>query len=223
MNDVLTVRGLRWFSPSVFELQLDRASMPFVPGDCMALFGADGRVSRPYSIASGNTEETMRFLIRRMPGGEVSDYLAGVQPGQNVRVSSPFGWFRPGALARERPFVFMATGTGVAPFLSYLRSAPPASPNAFLYGVRQAADLVDADWLRARANVQCAVSRETAPGCFAGRITGLLNTLPLQEPHDYYLCGLDTMIDEVTAWLEARGIPIARIHRECFFNATYER
>lgn len=217
MNDVLTVRGVRWYSSSVYELQLDRASIPFVPGDCMALFGADGRVSRPYSIASGNTEDTLRFLIRRMPGGEVSDYLAGVQPGQEVRVSAPFGWFRPGALWRERPFVFLATGTGVAPFLSYLRSAPPALPAAFLYGVRHAADRVEA------AGALCAVSREDAPGCHHGRITDLLDRLPLSVPHDYYLCGLDTMIDEITAWLEARGISIARIHRECFFNATYER
>lgn len=223
MKESLVVKGLRWFSPSVFELSLDRAGVPFVPGDCMALFGADGRVSRPYSIASGNSESDLRFLIRRMPGGEVSDFLAGVTPGREVRVSAPFGWFRPGALARERPFVFLATGTGVAPFMSYLRSPQPVRPAAFLYGVRQAADLVDADWLRAHAGVQCAVSREAAPHCFHGRITGLFDFLPLDAGHDYYLCGLDTMIDELTARLEARGIPLVRIHRECFFNATFDR
>lgn len=222
MKDVLQVVGLRWFSPAVYELQLDRGGLPFVPGDCMALFGADGRVSRPYSIASGNQESCLRFLIRRMPGGEVSDYLATLKPGQPVRVSAPFGWFRPGALAAERPFVFLATGTGIAPFFSYLRSPSAAKPAAFLYGTRYAADLVDVDWLRTHGGVRCAVSREAVPGCYQGRITGLLDQLPLDGGHDYYLCGVDTMIDEVTAWLEDRGIPIDRIHRECFFNAAYE-
>lgn len=222
MKDVLRVAGLHRYSPAVFELQLERDGLPFVPGDCMALFGADGRVSRPYSIASGTQEPLLRFLIRRMAGGEVSDYLGGLTVGQAVRVSAPFGWFRPGALAGQRPFVFLATGTGVAPFRSFLRSAPEVRPAAFLYGVRYAADLVDAEWLRAHGGVRCAVSREDAPGCFRGRITGLLDQLPLDDGHDYYLCGLDTMIDEVTAWLEDRGLPIDRIHRECFFNAAYE-
>jgi len=222
MNDVLRVAGLHRYSPAVFELQLERSGLPFVPGDCMALFGADGRVSRPYSIASGTTEPLLRFLIRRMPGGEVSDYLSGLEPGQAVRVSAPFGWFRPGALAHQRPFVFLATGTGVAPFRSFLRSEAAVQPAAFLYGVRYAADLVDADWLRQHGGARFAVSREAVAGCYQGRITGLLDQVPLDSRHDYYLCGLDTMIDEVTAWLEQRGIPIDRIHRECFFNAAYE-
>ena len=50
-----------------------------------------------------------------------------------------------------------------------------------------------------------------------------LESLPQDDQHDYYLCGLDTMIDEVTGWLESRGVPISRIHRECFFNASYVR
>ena len=158
-----------------------------------------------------------------MPGGEVSDYLAECKPGCEVRVSPPFGWFRPGEQAGQRPFVFLATGTGVAPFVSYLRSQPKARPEVFLYGVRHGADLVDADWLREAGGVRCAVSREEKPGCFHGRITGLLESLPQDDQHDYYLCGLDTMIDEVTAWLESRGVPISRIHRECFFNASYVR
>jgi ferredoxin-NADP reductase len=38
---------------------------------------------------------------------------------------------------------------------------------------------------------------------------------------NYYLCGVDSMLDEVTVWLEEHGVDIPRIHRECFFNAAY--
>lgn len=220
-QEVLPVQSVRWHGAEVFELALERAGMVFTPGDCLALFAADGRVSRPYSIASGTQDDALRFVIRHMPGGVVSSFLSTRQPGDAVRVSPPFGWFRPGESFRERPFVFIATGTGVAPFLSFLRSYPDLKPAALLYGVRHAADLVNPEWLRQRAPVRIAVSRETAPGCHRGRVTDLLEFLPAGVDMDYYLCGLDVMIDDVTIWLEQHGVPIGRIHRECFFNASY--
>lgn len=221
MSELHEVTGIRWHGPDVFELSLARNGMSFVPGDCVALFGADRRVSRPYSIASGTNEDMLRFLVRRMPKGEVSEYLGSRASGDAVAVSPPFGWFRPGEHAARRPFVFISTGTGVAPFVAHLRTHPDRRPAAFLHGVRHAADLVERRLLES-AGARIAVSRDDAPGCARGRVTDLLGMLPVSAETDFYLCGLDAMIDEVTRWLEARGIPIDRIHRECFFNASYE-
>ncbi len=220
-DEIRTVRGLRWFGSDIFELALDRGELTFTPGDCVALFAGDDRISRPYSIASGIHDEDLRFVIRHMPGGDVSSYLAGRKPGDTVRASPPFGWFRPGEHRAKRPFIFIGTGTGIAPFMAFLRSSPEATPAAFLYGARTAADLIDPEWLRQRANVQITVSREDVPGCHRGRVTDLLETLPALPEADVYLCGLDTMIDDVTSWMEERGVDITRIHRECFFNASY--
>jgi ferredoxin-NADP reductase len=221
MTDALPVAGLRRFGESVFELQLARRDLAFVPGDCMALYAADGRVSRPYSIASGAGEEILRFLIRRMPGGAVSEYLATRAAGDEVRVSPPFGWFRPGEHAGARPFACVATGTGIAPFLALFRTRDIAPKPVVLWGVREADDLADADWLRARCDLHLAVSREDVPGRYRGRVTGLLGELPEGPDADFYLCGLDAMIDELTTRLMDRGVPLARIHRECFFNASF--
>lgn len=220
MQDTLTVTAVLAHGPHIFELQLERGGLPFVPGDCVALYTGDGRVSRPYSIASGTTENILRFVIRRMPGGTLSAYLAERRPGDAVRISPPFGWFRPGEGGARRPFVFIATGTGIAPFLSHYRSKPDARPAACLYGVREAVDIVDRALL-SRLGAAFAVSRERVDGCHHGRVTGLLDRLPpVASGTDYYLCGLDAMIDEVTAWLEARGVALTSIHRECFFNAS---
>ncbi len=221
MNDALPVRAVKWHGANVFELQLERAGLPFVPGDCLALFAADGRVSRPYSLASGTAEDILRFIIRKMPEGTVSTYLSERQPGDVVRVSPPFGWFRPGEHHAKRPFVFIATGTGVAPFVSHFRSRPGIKPMCFLYGVRELQDAVDLPWLTSASGVRLAVSRENIDGSHHGRVTDLLGEVPVDPQFDYYLCGLDAMIDEVTNWLEARGVDITRIHRECFFNASY--
>lgn len=217
MRHVVDVRA---HGPDIFSIEIERDGLAFVPGDCMALYAEDLRISRPYSIASGTDEPTLRFIIRRMPGGDVSPYLCSRRPGDQIRVSPPFGWFRPGANAAVRPFVFMATGTGIAPFLSYLRSPGARSPAAFRYGCRVAADLVEIDWLRQNAEIECFLSRESAAGCRRGRITDHMEELPIGDL-DYYLCGLDAMIDQATEFLTSRGVPLTRVHRECFFNANF--
>lgn len=220
-NEIVHVRKIRWFGSEIFELSLTREGLVFTPGDCLALFAADGRVSRPYSIASGMHDEDLRFVIRLMPGGEVSSFLATRKPGDAVRVSPPFGWFRPGEHAMERPCILVATGTGIAPFLSFLRSFPDKNPHALYYGVRKAEDLIEADWLAERGGALVAVSREKHPRYHHGRVTDLLRAAKTDPSADYYLCGLDAMIDEVTVFLEKRGVDITRIHRECFFNSSY--
>ncbi len=40
---------------------------------------------------------------------------------------------------------------------------------------------------------------------------------------DYYLCGLDAMIDEVSQSLQQRGVHFTRIHREVFFRRPTTR
>ncbi len=218
-REIRNVLAVRAVGPDIAAIEIERHDLAFTPGDCMALYADDGRVSRPYSIASGTADPILRFIVRRMPGGDVSPFLCSRQPGDEVRVSPPFGWFRPGANAAQRPFVFLATGTGVAPFFAYLRSPGARRPALFRYGCRAAADLVEPDWLRAHGGAVCYVSRERAPGCAHGRITDGMDDLPLGD-YDYYLCGLDAMIDEATRYLQSRGIPITAIHRECFFNAS---
>ena len=218
---MMTVRNLRWFGSEVFEIAFERDGLEFTPGDCLALFAADGRVSRPYSIASGINDDTVRFVVRHMPGGVVSSFLSERKPGDSVRVSPPFGWFRPGEHHAERPFFMIATGTGIAPFLAFFRSYPELNPAACFYGARNASDLIDPEWLMKRSDIRIAVSRENVSPYYHGRVTGLLETIPDVPDADYYLCGLDAMIDEVTIWLEKRGVDISRIHRECFFNASY--
>jgi ferredoxin-NADP reductase len=212
----LRVHQIRFHHESLFDLELERGEMAFEPGACVALFN-DAADSRPYSIAAGSGEEHLRFLIRRIPNGRVSDWLARRQPGEQVQASAPFGWFRPGRSAAGGRSVFIATGTGIAPFLSYLRSYPDAPPQLCLYGMRQGADAVNLEELQRAKVMRLAVSRESGTGHFKGRVTDLLEQVPLADDIHYYLCGLDAMIDATSAWLEAQGVAYTQIHREIFF------
>ena len=216
---MLTVERVHWYSGGVFEIQFQRNGIEFFPGDCLALFAADETTSRPYSVSSGMGEDLIRFVIRRMPDGAVSTYLSERRPGDRVKASPPFGWFRPGQHPEFR-FVFIATGTGISPFLSHLRSRPENPPILCLFGARKAADAVEVDWLKRQCDLRLAISREKVVGAHHGRVTELLEEIPIESTSHYYLCGLDAMIDEVMLWLENRGVALTQVHCECFFSAA---
>lgn len=211
-----TVYEVRIVHDSLFELVVDRNGMEFTPGDCVAIYTTQGK-SRPYSIASGSSEDEMRFIIRGMENGEVSPWLMARQPGDAIRISPPFGWFRPGQEIGDAPFVFIATGTGIAPFLSYVHtfSRPPTQS---LYGVRCTEDAVGMDRLSGCCPTRLAVSRQPSASHYNGRITDLLDSLPLDAETHYYCCGRESMVNEVTEWLQQNGTPLQQIHREVFFH-----
>ncbi len=208
--------GVQRINNELFELTLERSGMEFTPGDCVALY-TDTDKSRPYSIASGANADTLSFIIREMEGGEVSPWLAARQLGETVRITPPFGWFRPGQDIGDAPFTFIATGTGISPFLSY-RDTFEKPPEHCLYGVRRKADAFGFDRLQNWCPTQLAVSRENPASQHHGRVTDLLDTLPLDHDTHYYCCGLESMVNEVGDWLQNRGIQLMNIHREVFFH-----
>lgn len=219
---LLPVHSRRDGNDGIFELELERRGYPFVPGECAVLFN-DGEDSRPYSIASGPDEPVLRFLIRQQPGGRVSPWLARRRAGDGVRISTPFGAFRPGQPdVGEDPGVFVATGVGIAPFLSYAHSALAGRPGRrprCLYGVRWLADAVRLDQLRAVTDLQVAVSREQVPGTHHGHVTALLDSVAITPDTPVYLCGLDAMVDDAVRWLGDHGVARDRVHVEVFFSA----
>lgn len=210
------VVAVRTLSGSLFELVLERDGLEFMPGDCVALQTERG-LSRPYSMASGVGEKELRFLIRKLDGGEVSPWLAAREEGDVVTLSAPFGWFRPGQDQGNAPFVFLATGTGIAPFLSSLRSLYVA-PLACFYGVRETAEAVGRSFIESRSPLRLAVSREVNTAHHYGRITDLIAPADFPDETHYYLCGHEGMINEVSSRLLQAGVPLKQLHREVFFH-----
>lgn len=211
------VHSVRFFTSDIFEIALVRGDYDFEPGHCAVLFDDHGN-SRPYSIASGVEEPVLKFLLRRFTGGVLSNWLAERNPGDRVCVSLPFGSFRTASAAG--PVVFVATGVGISPFLSALRSDGFGAESVHcLYGVRRLEDAVPVSMPENRVELHLAVSREQISGSFHGRVTDLLPTFSFPEDASYYLCGCDAMIDEVYDLLCARGVSSWEIHTEVFFNS----
>lgn len=105
--------------PSLLRLRVDPESpMEFAPGQYAALRAA--RTPRAYSIASAPSQPELEFAIQRVPGGRLtSDLFTQVDIGDAVTVRGPNG----DMVLRDptdRDVVFLATGTGVAPFKSMI-------------------------------------------------------------------------------------------------------
>ena len=160
----LTVQSVTFLADEIFEVTFERDNYSFTPGDCVSLF-KDEKTLRPYSIASGTEEAELRFIIRRMPGGDVSPWLAERKAGDIVKASPPFGWFRPGQSEENEKSIFIATGTGIAPFIAYMNSFPDKPPVHCLYGVREFSDAVRVDFIRSCCNLQLTASRQEHPEC----------------------------------------------------------
>jgi ferredoxin-NADP reductase len=103
-----------------FEVE-DAGHFGFVPGQWLSLTHTkpDGEeLTRAYSIASSPDGNRFAFCLNRVQDGFMSNYLCDLEPGATISGQGPFGNFilRPPL----RDTLFIATGTGIAPFRSML-------------------------------------------------------------------------------------------------------
>ena len=126
--------GRTWLSKRTFELTLDRPEgFDFVPGQGICL--GEGPGEREYSLASGREEARLTLCIRRVENGPLSSWLATVPPGDRIFFSGPHGFFT--WQDSPRPAIFVATGTGIAPFPPWRAADAMASYSFMACGRRR--------------------------------------------------------------------------------------
>ena len=204
-----------------FEFEVpDTADFHFIPGQFVSVIDREDakEITRAYSIASPRNENRFALCLNRVPDGIVSPYLFELQPGDEIEIQEPLGYFtlrHPGRRA-----VLVATGTGIAPFRSILLDhLPRTEPHVtLLFGVRYEAGLLYYDEFRRLEQEHPTfkflptVTRpsETWTGR-TGRVQSHLDeALDLKSYEekstiDVYICGLKEMVDDVRRELKARG------------------
>lgn len=210
--EVLDVREL---TSSTYVIRLDRNGMNFTAGQHVTLGPVQGIDSREYSIYSGEQDEYLEVLIKEVIDGNISKKLKRVSQGDKLSYDGPVGYFTlPPEEINQRKFYFIASGTGVAPFRSFVRSYPNID-YTLLHGVKNTSEAYDRSDYDPERHVLC-TSQDT-DGDFNGRVTEYIRKNVFDTKALYYLCGNINMIYEVFDILKMKGVPANHLHAEVYF------
>jgi ferredoxin/flavodoxin---NADP+ reductase len=225
LTETTVARRLDW-APGLMTLQL-MAHADFRPGQFMnlGLHLPSGFVSRSYSLASA-PGAPLEVLLARVGDGALTPALFELQPGAAVFLDAkPQGFFTFDYVPPHRELWLLATGTGLGPFLSMLRSGAAferAERVVLVHGTRGAAELAHRTELEALVAERGGafryvpvLSRHPEPELLQGRLTAALGSGDLErraetplsaESAHVMLCGNPAMIDDVIAQLAERGL-----------------
>jgi ferredoxin--NADP+ reductase len=237
-----TLLEVHTLTPSLFTLRTTRdAGYRFRAGQFarLGVRKADGSlVWRAYSMVSAPHDEHLEFFSIVVPGGEFTGELSRLRPGDELLVDKQaFGYLTLDRFGDGRDLWLLATGTGLAPFLSILQDLEVwqrFERIVLVYSVREAkelayqeliAELPQRDYLEGAGDKLLylpVVTRETLPGALHGRITTLIESgeleraagLALEPEHSrIMLCGNPQMIDDTRALLKTRDLQLALSRR----------
>ena len=195
-------------------------------------------VWRAYSMVSAPHDEFLDFFSIVVPDGEFTSELSRLEVGDELLVDKQaFGFLTLDRFPDGRDLWLLATGTGLAPFLSILQDFEAwqrFERIVLVYSVREArelayqqliAELPQREYLEGLGSKLLylpVVTRETVPGALHGRITTLIENGELERAADLQLapehsrimlCGNPQMIEDTRAVLKARDLNLAMTRR----------
>jgi NAD(P)H-flavin reductase len=212
---------------AVFTLK-EPNTIVFRPGQNMMIYVAEG-INRAISIGSPPQETTaLTIYYDVMPGGPGSHWMLERNVGDSAQFMAPLGVFFFDAESTRKK-VFVATGTGIAPFrsmiLDYLASGG-TTPLEVFWGLRHEEDIFLAEEFAKLAqlhpnltfHITLSQPSENWQG-MKGRVTAHIYTdVGDVKNCDFYLCGAGQMVSEVIPHLESLGVPRSQIKTELFYD-----
>src|SRR5690554_5708866 len=173
-------------TPGVFSIEVERLH-DFIPGQVVAAAINTNDPLRLYSIASGKEQPFLRLLYDVKPGGLLTPQMARLQKGDTLYISAPFGRF---TKAPDDAW-WIATGTGIAPFVSTAESGQTHGPT-LLQGARYLTQFYYADFFKAAFGERSRrfYAAEAHPELLRGGLAQHVKESDEVQAHrKYYLCG----------------------------------
>jgi len=230
------VAFVRHWTESLFSLGVLAGEVTFAAGQFARLAlpapaGAkEPMLGRPYSFVNPPHRSPHEFYAAEVRDGPLSPRLARLRAGDSIwLLPRANGFFTIDEVPPAESLWALATGTGIGPFLSILRTDAPwetFSRVVLVQAVRYARELAYADAIAEIAHTHPGafthvpiVSREDHPGALRGRIPALIDDGRLEAragapiAPDYaqaMLCGNPQMVDDAQQTLARRGM---RRHR----------
>ena len=183
-------------------------------------------VARPYSLVNSPGEPEFEIFFNIVPGGPLTPRLAALQKGDAVRVAEkPYGFLTVDEVPDARHLWMIATGTGVGPFISILKSDDAwlkFEKVVLVYSVKTAPELAYQDAIaevHSRYHQQLTylplVTQEVLEGVINKRVTAAIESGELEQragikmnPEDSHvmMCGNSAMITDVMELLKSRNM-----------------
>lgn len=218
-----------------------RETFRFIQGQHLTLKKTiDGtEYRRSYSICSGVDDGVLQVGIKRIEGGIFSNFAnTELKVGDTIDVLPPGGnFYTPLDVNNAKNYMCICAGSGITPILSIVKSIlsqEPKSNVTILYGNRNSATVMFKEELGflknrylTRLNWLNILSREKQDAdVLFGRLDnkkgGELNKLKLidiEHTDDFFLCGPESMISEVSKGLRDAGVDENSIHYELFYSS----
>jgi ferredoxin--NADP+ reductase len=221
------VEKIRW-NDELYSVRIDAPIAGFEAGQFTKIgLDIDGeRVGRAYSYVNAPQDPLVEIHFNTVPEGPLTPRLAAMEAGDRLWLVAEPNGFLTLAEVPERPHLWLlATGTGIGPFVSILRTDAPwqrFERIVVVHAVRRTADLGYRALFReleARHPGRFAfvpfVSREETDFALTGRIPEAIADGRLEahaglvispDASDVMVCGNSAMIKDVLAVLETRGL-----------------
>jgi ferredoxin--NADP+ reductase len=219
-----TVQSVRPWSEKTFSFTLSRPQdFSFENGEFVTIgLKREGKlVARAYSIVSTADRDHLEFLSIHVPDGPLTSQLVRIRPGDSVWVNNrPTGTLTLNHVRPGRTLYMLATGTGLAPFMSLIRDPELYARYesvVLVHSVRTAAELAYRAEIEALDQPQLhyvpTVTREPFPTPERGSElfrSGVLSQrlgLPAPDPERdrVMICGNPDMTREMTRYLKESG------------------
>ena len=212
-----------------FEL-IEPREITFLPGQTVMLYVAPGvspdqiGVNRSMSVASPPVEKNSILLAHDVgPGGVYSQWALRAKVGDPMSFMGPLGGF---VLDRESPRkkIFVATGTGIAPFRSMILDRPSGDITLY-WGLRHEEDIFWQKELEefssSHPTFMLVLTISQATDNWQGKRGHVQDYVFADENNlkecDVYLCGNRQMVDDMKTRLQQIGVPPAQIKFELFY------
>lgn len=190
---------------------------------------------RSYSLCSAPHEGQWRVAIKRVDGGQFSQWAhALLRAGDVIDVLPPDGHFKYAPdNAKARKVLLLAAGSGITPVFAILKTILETERDShvtLVYGNRRVKDIVFKEAIEdlrdthlTRFQLHHTLSGEIQDAAIAnGRLDGdkvaalFLGALDPRAFDDVYICGPGEMIESCVAACKAAGVEHGRIHKELF-------
>ncbi|HBZ67529.1 MAG TPA: oxidoreductase [Bacteroidales bacterium] len=208
------VISVRYHTATTFVLRFQRDELTFKAGQHVTIGIPDIGEMREYSLYNAPTDDFLEVLVKIVDDGRLTPRLALLKPGEQITVDGPNGYFtlRPGSL--DRHHLLIATGTGISPFHSFVKSHPDLR-FTLIHGIREASEACDRADFNSGAYIAC--TSRADDGDFMGRVTDFLKDFQIPADSEIMLCGNSQMILDVWELLLERNIPLERMRQEIYF------